>query len=100
MLAYDSITLSVFILIIFSLVVSSVTPSSGSTAGGTTLTINGNFFSTSTAYPLIVNVGGEPCTILDSTTTTIHCQTAAAPSSSASEYQGWLNIENSAIKLD
>ena len=72
----------------FSLVISSVTPNSGSTAGGTTLTIAGNFFDTSTQYPLVVNVAGQPCTILSSTTTNIQCQTSAQPSGSQSQYQG------------
>jgi len=69
-------------------VVSSVSPSSGSTAGGTTVTINGNYFDDSTQYPLVVKVGNEPCTILSSTTTTIQCQTPVQPSSSQSQYQG------------
>lgn len=70
------------------LVISSVAPSAGSTAGGTTLTITGNYFDTSAKYPLKVNVGGEPCTILHSTLTTIHCQTPVQPASIASQYQG------------
>ena len=69
-------------------VVSSVSPSSGSTAGGTTVTINGNYFDDSTQYPLVVKVGNEPCTILSSTTTTIQCQTPVQPSSSQNQYQG------------
>ncbi|CAF4332870.1 unnamed protein product, partial [Adineta steineri] len=43
-------------------VISSVSPGTGSTAGGTTVTINGNYFSDSTQYPIEVNVGGQPCT--------------------------------------
>ncbi|CAF3637436.1 unnamed protein product [Rotaria sp. Silwood1] len=69
-------------------VISSVTPNSGSTQGGTTLTISGNYFSSSANYPLVVKVGGQPCTILSSTTTTIQCQTPVVPSSSSSQYQG------------
>jgi hypothetical protein len=78
---------------IFYLVISSVTPNSGSTAGGTTLNINGNFFDTSTTYPLVVNVGGQPCTILSSSTTNIQCQTPVAPSTTASQYQGLFHID-------
>ncbi|CAF1377186.1 unnamed protein product, partial [Adineta steineri] len=55
-------------------VISSVSPTSGSTQGGTILTITGNFFSTNVAYPLIVNVGGQPCTILFTNLTIIQCQ--------------------------
>ena len=73
------------------IVVSNVTPSTGSTVGGTTLAINGNYFSNSESYPLIVNVGNQPCTILSSTTTMIQCQTSALPSSSQSQYQGYIN---------
>lgn len=77
---------------IFYLVISSVTPNSGSTAGGTTLTINGNYFDNSATYPLVVNVGGQPCTILNSTTTMIQCQTPVAPLGSQSQYQGSIEI--------
>lgn len=71
--------------------ISSVTPSSGSTAGGTTLTINGNYFSNSANYPLVVKVGGQPCTVISSTTTSIQCQTAQMPSL-LSQYQGRIKI--------
>lgn len=74
--------------IFFSLVVTNATPNAGSTAGGTTITITGNFFSDSTRYPLVVKVGGEPCTILSSSLTTIQCQTSAVPSSIRSQYHG------------
>ena len=70
------------------LAISSVTPNSGSTAGGTVLNIAGNYFSSSASYPLVVQIGGESCTILNSTTTTIQCQTSSAPSGSRNQYQG------------
>ena len=78
---------------IFYLVITSVTPNSGSTVGGTTLNINGNFFDTSATYPLVVNVGGEPCTVLSSSTTNIQCQTPVQPSTIASRYQGLFYID-------
>ncbi|CAM4931088.1 unnamed protein product, partial [Rotaria socialis] len=74
-------------------VISSVTPNTGSTQGGTMLNINGNYFSTSTRYPLVVKVGNQPCTILSSTTTTIQCQTPVAPSSSQNQYQGGRGLQ-------
>ncbi|CAF0745209.1 unnamed protein product [Adineta steineri] len=74
-------------------VISSVSPSTGSTAGGTTVTINGNYFSDSTQYPIEVNVGGQPCTVLGSTQTTIQCQTPAAPTGSQSRYQGGRGLQ-------
>jgi len=74
--------------ILFYLVISSVTPNTGSTAGGTTLTITGNFFDNSATYPLVVNIAGQPCTVLNVSTTTIQCQTPVAPSGSQSQYQG------------
>lgn len=55
---------------------SSVSPPTGSTQGGTIITINGLYFSNKSIYPLIVNVGGEPCTILSVNLTTIQCQTS------------------------
>jgi hypothetical protein len=79
---------------IFYLVISSVTPNSGSTIGGTLLNINGNYFDTSATYPLVVNVGGQPCTILSSTTTNIQCQTPVVPSSIASQYQGLFHMNS------
>ena len=86
---------------LFYLVISSITPNSGSTAGGTTLTITGNFFDTSATYPLVVNVAGQPCTILSVTTTTIQCQTPIAPSGSQNQYQGTIDIEhNIFVKLN
>jgi hypothetical protein len=72
------------------IVVNSVTPATGSTAGGTVLTINGDYFSNSVNYPLQVTVAGEPCTIVSSTGTTILCQTPALPASIQNRYQGWL----------
>jgi len=74
-------------------VVTNATPNAGSTAGGTTITITGNFFSDSTRYPLVVKVGGEPCTILSSSLTTIQCQTSAVPSSIRSQYHGGRGLQ-------
>jgi len=54
------------------------------------LTINGNYFSNSAMYPLMVNIAGQSCTILSSTTTTIQCQTSEEPNSSQNQYQGIL----------
>lgn len=76
----------------FHLVVSNVAPSSGSTAGATIMNITGNYFSTSTTYPLVVNVGGQPCVVLSTTTTTIQCRTSPIPSSIASQYQGQFDL--------
>ena len=73
----------------FSLsVVNNVSPNTGSTVGGTTLTITGNFFSDSSNYPLVVKVGGQPCTILSSDGSTIKCQTPVAPTSTPARFQG------------
>ena len=73
---------------------STVTPNAGSTAGGTIMTITGNYFSTSTTYPLVVNVGGQPCIVLNTATTTIQCRTSPTPSSIASQYQGQFDVES------
>lgn len=70
------------------LVISSVSPNNGSTAGGTILTIAGNYFDNSATYPLVVNVGGQPCTVLSVTTTSIQCQTSTPPSGSPTRFQG------------
>jgi hypothetical protein len=70
------------------LVISSVSPNTGSTQGGTTLTINGQFFCDNAAYPLVVNVGGQTCTIITVNLTNIQCQTSAAPTYNSSQYQG------------
>ncbi|CAF3592631.1 unnamed protein product [Rotaria sordida] len=74
-------------------VISNVMPNSGSTQGGTILTISGNYFSNSATYPLVVKIGGEPCTVLSSTTTTIQCQTPVAPQGSQSQYQGGRGLQ-------
>jgi len=75
----------------YNLVISSVSPNNGSTQGGTILTINGQFFCNNAQYPLIVNVGGQTCTVLNVSLTTIQCQTLAAPTSIQSRYQGISN---------
>jgi len=41
-------------------------------------------------YPLMINIAGQSCTILSSTTTTIQCQTSEEPNSSQNQYQGIL----------
>jgi len=69
-------------------VISSVTPNTGSTQGGTNLIINGNYFCDSTQYPIVVNVGGEVCTVSNVSQTTIECTTPAEPTVNQSQYQG------------
>lgn len=56
--------------------------------GGTVLTINGNYFVDSAKYPLIVKVGGQPCSILSINKTTIQCETSSKPSTNMTRYQG------------
>jgi hypothetical protein len=72
----------------FFLVISSVSPNTGSTQGSTTLTINGENFCSNAQYPVVVNVGGQPCTVVNVSLTSILCQTPAAPMSIASQYHG------------
>jgi hypothetical protein len=86
-----SITYFFRLFILYYLVISSVSPNTGSTQGGTILTINGQFFCNNAEYPLVVNVGGQTCTVLNVSLTTILCQTPVAPTSSQSQYQGTLN---------
>ncbi|CAF2963963.1 unnamed protein product [Rotaria sp. Silwood2] len=74
-------------------IISNVIPNSGSTQGGTLLTINGNYFSNSANYPLVVQIGGQPCIIINSTTTIIQCQTPIAPLSSQNQYQGGRGLQ-------
>ncbi|CAF3091006.1 unnamed protein product [Rotaria socialis] len=69
-------------------VISSVSPNTGSLQGGTTLTINGENFCNNAQYPVVVNVGGQPCTVLNASLTTIQCQTPVAPVNIASQYHG------------
>ncbi|CAF4384548.1 unnamed protein product [Rotaria magnacalcarata] len=69
-------------------VISSVSPNTGSLHGGTTLTINGEDFCNNAQYPVVVNVGGQPCTVLNASLTTIQCQTPVAPVNIASQYHG------------
>ncbi|CAM4971603.1 unnamed protein product [Rotaria socialis] len=68
--------------------ISNVSPDSGSTQGGTILTISGQYFSNSSRYPVDVNVGGEPCTILSSNLTTIRCQISMEPMDNRTYYHG------------
>ncbi|CAF4171105.1 unnamed protein product [Rotaria magnacalcarata] len=65
-----------------------VSPNTGSLQGGTTLTINGEDFCNNAQYPVVVNVGGQPCTVLNASLTTIQCQTPVAPVNIASQYHG------------
>jgi hypothetical protein len=78
----------VSLLLYISLVITDVSPGNGSIQGGTVLTISGQYFSTSSRYPLTVNVGDEPCTILSSNLTTIQCQTSNMPFVDQSHYHG------------
>jgi hypothetical protein len=82
------------------LVISSVSPNTGSTQGGTTLTINGQFFCDNAAYPLVVNVGGQTCTIINASLTTVLCQTSAIPTSNSSQYQGTCGRRQSYFLLE
>jgi hypothetical protein len=75
------------------LVISSISPNTGSTQGGTTLTINGQYFSSNTEYPLVVNVGGQACIVTNISLTAVQCQTSAAPTSSQSYYQGACGLQ-------
>jgi hypothetical protein len=70
------------------LVISSVSPNTGSTQGGTTLTISGENFCNNAQYPVVVNVGGQPCTVVNASLTSILCQTPVVPTSIASQYHG------------
>lgn len=72
----------------FHLVVSNVAPSIGSTEGGASLTITGQYFSHSSQYPLEVRVGGQPCSLLSVSATTIQCRAPSVPRSLRSQYQG------------
>jgi len=72
----------------FFLVISSVSPNTGSMQGGTTLTINGENFCNNAQYPVVVNVGGQPCTVVNASLTSILCQTPVAPTTIASQYHG------------
>ncbi|MCC7159988.1 MAG: IPT/TIG domain-containing protein, partial [Ignavibacteria bacterium] len=56
--------------------------------GGTTLTISGQSFSQSVQYPIVVNVAGQACTILNVSLTEIQCKTHSVPSVILSQYQG------------
>lgn len=60
----------------------------GSTQGGTVLNIDGQSFSHSTQHPIVVNIAGEVCTILNVTVTKIQCKTPLAPSGVRNQYQG------------
>ncbi|UJR08495.1 hypothetical protein I4U23_012761 [Adineta vaga] len=60
----------------------------GSIQGGTMLTISGQYFSNSSQYPLVVNVGNEPCTILNVNSTTIQCQTSPVSNNNRTHYHG------------
>ncbi|CAF3300635.1 unnamed protein product [Rotaria sp. Silwood2] len=71
-------------------IVSSVSPTMGSIEGGTTLVVSGQYFSHTTQYPIIVQVAGEICIILNVTLTTIQCRTPVNPSLGRSQYQGQL----------
>ncbi|CAF1349598.1 unnamed protein product, partial [Rotaria sp. Silwood1] len=74
-------------------IVSSVSPTMGSIEGGTTLVVNGQYFSHTTQYPIIVLVAGEICTILSVTSTTIECRTPVNPSIGRSQYQGGRGLQ-------
>ncbi|CAM2722167.1 unnamed protein product [Rotaria socialis] len=74
-------------------IVSNVSPTAGSTAGGTTLVISGQYFSSSTQYPIVVYVAGEICMILNVTLTTIQCRTPVSPLVVRSQYQGGRGLQ-------
>lgn len=71
-------------------VVSEISSSNGSVEGGTNMVISGEYFGQSERYPLLVNVGDVPCTILSSNLTTIECQTPVMPSNNQSHHAGEL----------
>jgi hypothetical protein len=52
------------------------------------LTITGNYFSDSSSYPLLVYVGGETCTVINTNLTTIQCQIPSISITNQSQYQG------------
>ena len=54
--------------------VTSVSPQSGSGLGGTMLTISGVGFESDTSL-ISVNIGGNPCTVIDAEYSTIYCST-------------------------
>ncbi|CAF3925163.1 unnamed protein product [Rotaria sp. Silwood2] len=74
-------------------IVSSVSPTMGSIEGGTTLVVSGQYFSHTTQYPIIVQVAGEICIILNVTLTTIQCRTPVNPSLGRSQYQGGRGLQ-------
>ena len=76
------------------LVINNVSPNNGSLLGGTLLSINGDYFSESSAYPLMVKVGTETCTILSSSQTNIQCKTPAKPSAILAQYHGRFFLVN------
>lgn len=77
----------------FYLAITEISPNNGSINGGTMLTINGNYFSDSSRYPLSVNIDDEPCIILSTNLTTIQCQTLASSTVNRSHYHGKFLIE-------
>ncbi|CAF1092534.1 unnamed protein product, partial [Didymodactylos carnosus] len=71
--------------------ITSVSPNNGSTQGGTVLTINGQYFDDSTQYPIQINVGDQPCSILNKSLSnanaqTITCSTPSQPTSTQNQY--------------
>ena len=79
---------SLAVVFIILLAVSSVSPNNGSTHGGTSLTINGEYFSNSSRHPLVVNVDEQPCTVLSTNSTTIQCQILLKTAANRSNYHG------------
>ena len=80
--------------IFVSLVVESISPANGSLEGGTILTIAGQYFSESGRYPLSINVGNEPCIILNMNLTIIQCQTSNMSAVNRSHFHGKLYVFN------
>ena len=78
----------ILIVFLFILVLTNISSDSGSVEGGTILTINGDYFSQSSEYPLVVNVGEEPCTILSTDLATIQCQTSTMSVNNRNYYHG------------
>jgi hypothetical protein len=58
------------------------------------LTINGQYFSDNSRYPLVVNIDNEPCTILSVNLTTIRCQTSPTSIANRTHYHGEIFIES------
>ncbi len=73
--------------------VNSISPQTGSTAGGTFVTLAGLYFYTDINVPAEIEIGGQPCNLVDFDMTylpytTFTCQSTASFASTSGEYYG------------